>query len=131
MLMVLVSATFTVNATEEDQKRTARDIIQVLEAYAVYKMGQYDLAFERYLVLAEKGNRQGMLNVANMYADGIGVKQNRHQAFEWHRRLAESGDCIGIEAVAEAYRQGNGVSQDPEKAADWERLAARAECSFL
>ncbi|HEV8078742.1 MAG TPA: sel1 repeat family protein [Marinobacter sp.] len=104
----------------DDQTRVARDMIRVLEAYAVYKMGQYDLAFERYKALAEDGNRQGMLNVANMYAEGKGVERSDANAFQWYLRLAESGDRIGMEETAEAYRTGTGVQEDPERALYWE-----------
>jgi TPR repeat protein len=107
----------------DDQTRVARDMIRVLEAYAVYKMGQYDLAFERYIALAEDGNRQGMLNVANMYAEGKGVEQSDSNAFQWYLRLAESGDRIGIEETAKAYRTGAGVKEDAERARYWEERA--------
>jgi len=98
-------------------------MIRVLEAYAVYKMGQYDLAFERYIVLAEDGNRQGMLNVANMYAAGKGVEQSDTHAFQWYLRLAESGDRLGIAETAKAYRTGRGVQEDAERARYWEEQA--------
>lgn len=107
----------------DDQAQVARNMIKTLEAYAVYKMGQYDLAFERYLELAEKGNRQGMMNVANMYAEGKGVPQNDGKAFQWYLRLAETGDRIGMEAAAAAYRSGQGVEMDTERARYWELLS--------
>ena len=107
----------------DDQTRIARDIIRVLEAYAVYKMGQYDLAFERYMALAKDGNRQGMLNVANMYAAGKGVEKSDTNAFQWYLRLAESGDRIGMEETAGAYRTGRGVQEEAERARYWEEQA--------
>lgn len=108
----------------DDQTRVARDMIRVLEAYAVYKMGQYDLAFKRYMALAEDGNRQGLLNVANMYAAGKGVEQSDKNAFQWYLRLAESGDQFGIEETAKAYQTGTGVQQDAERARYWKEQAA-------
>ena len=111
----------------DDQTRVARDMIRVLEAYAVYKMGQYDLAFERYKALADDGNRQGMLNVANMYAEGKGVERSDTKAFQWYLRMAESGDPFGIEQTAKAYRTGTGVQQDAERARYWEEQAEAGE----
>ncbi|MBW7472495.1 tetratricopeptide repeat protein [Marinobacter sp. M216] len=122
-VLTLLSGPTPTQAFEDDQKRTARDIVKVLEAYAVYKMGQYDLAFERYLTLAKRGNRQGMLNVANMYSEGMGVEQSDAKAFRWYRRLAESGDRIGMEETARAYRTGVGVTRDEDRAIYWEHLA--------
>jgi TPR repeat protein len=107
----------------DDQARVARDLIRVLEAYAVYKMGQYDLAFERYRALAEDGNRQGMLNIANMYAAGKGTEQSHSNAFQWYLRLAELGEQSGIEQTANAYRTGRGVQQSAERARYWESQA--------
>jgi TPR repeat protein len=121
-LVVLIALVPTTTQAQpaDDQTRVARDMIRVLEAYAVYKMGQYDLAFERYLTLAKDGNRQGMLNVANMYAAGKGVEQSDANAFQWFLRLAESGDRFGIEETAKAYRTGTGVQEDMERARYWE-----------
>ena len=45
-------------AAGASQEQIAREMIQVLEAYAVYKMGDFDEAYSRYLTLAEAGNRQ-------------------------------------------------------------------------
>lgn len=109
-----------------DQDQVARDMIRVLNAYVVYKMGQYESAFEQYLELAEEGSRQGMLNVANMYAQGQGVEQSQEKAFEWYLRAAESGDTISMVEVAMAYEEGRGTALDTAKAMTWFRRAAEA-----
>lgn len=124
VLVALAPHATTVRASE-DQTRIARDMIRTLEAYAVYKMGQYDLAFERYLTLAEDGNRQGMLNVANMYSEGKGIGQSDSKAFSWYERAAEVGDQFAMEQVASAYRTGKGVQASIERARYWE-MRARA-----
>ncbi|XKF16725.1 sel1 repeat family protein [Halomonas sp. BLK-85] len=107
----------------EDQTRIAQDIIRTLDAYAVYKMGQYDRAFEQYLDLAEDGNVQGMLNVANMYSTGKGIEQSDGKALNWYQKAAEAGNRLAMQQVANAYRQGNGVKKDMKRAEDWERRA--------
>ncbi|SFR66206.1 hypothetical protein SAMN05216203_2328 [Marinobacter daqiaonensis] len=124
-LMVLPTHSETVRASD-DQTRVARDIIRTLEAYAVYKMGQYDLAFERYLALAKDGNHQGMLNAAKMYAEGKGVAQSDSESFRWYRTAAEAGVQTGMEETANAYRKGIGVQKDPERARYWETRAEEA-----
>ena len=123
VVLIALAPSTTQAQPADDQTRVARDMIRVLEAYAVYKMGQYDLAFERYIVLAEDGNRQGMLNVANMYAAGKGVEQSDTHAFQWYLRLAESGDRLGIAETAKAYRTGTGVQENVEQARYWEEQA--------
>lgn len=102
-----------------DDNRNAREMIEVLDAYTVYKMGQFDLAFERYLVLAQNGSRQGMLNVGNMYAQGLGVPQSHEKALHWYRKSAEAGDAISMEELGKAYAEGRGVAADPELSTYW------------
>lgn len=125
-LVTLIPHATTAHASD-DQTRVARDMIRTLEAYAVYKMGQYDLAFERYLALAEDGNRQGMLNVANMYSEGKGVAQSDSKAFSWYRKAAEIGDRTSMEEIASAYRTGKGVQKNAERARYWEMRAQAGE----
>lgn len=131
LLLCLLVPWSAANVAEEGtegkgQDRVAKDMIRVLNAYVVYKMGQYDSAFGQYLALAEEGNRQGMLNVANMYAQGQGVEKNHEKAFQWYLRAAESGDSISMVEVATAYEQGLGTGIDTNKAENWYRQAAQA-----
>lgn len=108
----------------EQQMGVAREMVKVLEAYAVYKMGQYDLAFERYRALAKDGSHQGMYNLANMYANGVGVEQSDTKAFEWYLKGAEAGDKLSMSAVAQAYAKGLGTEVDPSRADFWQAKAA-------
>ncbi len=109
-----------------DQDRVTGNMIRALNAYAVYKMGQYESAFGQYLELAEEGSRQGMVNVANMYAQGQGVEKSQEKAFQWYVRAAESGDSISMVEVARAYDQGVGTGVDRHQAMHWYRKAAQA-----
>jgi uncharacterized protein len=109
-----------------DQDRVTGNMIRALNAYAVYKMGQYESAFGQYLELAEEGSRQGMVNVANMYAQGQGVEKSQEKAFHWYVRAAESGDSISMVEVARAYDRGVGTGVDRHEAMHWYRKAAQA-----
>ena len=102
-------------------------MIQVLDAYAVYKMGDFDEAFERYRQLAEAGNRQGMLNLGNMYAAGLGSAADLEQALAWYQRAADAGDAIGMYEVARAHDLGLGTEADPDQAVQWYRRAAEQD----
>ena len=114
-----------VNGDESEQQMgVAREMVKVLEAYAVYKMGQYGLAFERYQALAESGSHQGMYNLANMYANGLGVEESDAKAFEWYLKGAEAGDRLSMSAVAQAYARGLGTEADPIQADFWQAKAA-------
>lgn len=124
-LIVLMGSPPAVLSDESDQQLgVAREMVRVLEAYAVYKMGQYDLAFERYQALAEAGSHQGMYNLANMYAAGLGVAENDSKAFGWYLKAAEAGNRLSMSEVARAYAYGIGTEADPERASYWRERAA-------
>ncbi|MDX1599593.1 MAG: tetratricopeptide repeat protein [Marinobacter sp.] len=111
---------------DEEQLGVAREMIGVLNAYAVYKMGRYDEASEQYRILAEKGSRQAMLNVANMYSQGLGTEQSDSLAFRWYLEAAKAEDAIGMMEAARAYEQGRGVDKDAALAEHWYLESASA-----
>ncbi len=111
-------------AQPADDNRIAREMIQALDAYAVYKMGQFEEAYARYKALAEVGNHQGMLNLANMLAAGEGVEKDPVKALHWYRKAAEDGSAIGMYEVGRAYQEGQGVAADPAQALEWYQRAA-------
>ncbi len=88
--LVFMAPNATTAQASDDQIRVAREMIRTLEAYAVYKMGQYDLAFERYLSLAEDG-RIAMEQVESAYRTGKGVQKDTERAEYWEMR-ARAGD---------------------------------------
>jgi TPR repeat protein len=107
----------------------AREAVEALEAYAVYKMAQYPEAFERFLALAQKDNIQGMLNVANMLQAGLGTARDEGAAFEWYRQAADHGSAIGMFYTGQALLQGLGTGADPKRARYWLRRAAETGSS--
>lgn len=102
------------------------EMVEALKAYAVYKMGQYEEAYAAWLALAEKGNTQGILNVANMLEAGKGVPRDPAAAVAWWRRGAELDDSLSIHSLSRAYREGLGVPADQAEA---DRLLERAAAS--
>src|SRR5690554_8074942 len=94
---------FALYADESEQQMgVAREMVQVLEAYAVYKMAKYDLAFERYQTLAESGSHQGIYNLANMYANGTGGEQRDAKEYERYWKGAKAGDSLCMHTVTQA-----------------------------
>lgn len=127
LIVLLVSPPAVCSDESDQQMGVAREMVKVLEAYAVYKMGQYDLAFERYEALAQSGSQQGMYNLANMYAAGLGVAKSDSKAFEWYLKAAQAGDRLSMSEVARAYADGVGAEADPERASYWRERAAVAD----
>ena len=113
------------SASNANQDRVKREMIQTLEAYAVYKMAQFEDAFDKFKSLAERGNLQGMLNIANMYQAGEGVEKNPTLALEWYLKGSERGDPRAMFNVAQAYEQGLGVISDHDIALKYYHLAAQ------
>lgn len=131
LLLALLCCAPPVQAADDanNQQRIAREMIQVLDAYAVYKMGDFAEAYVLYKKLAEAGNRQGMLNLGNMHAAGLAVPQDHTQALHWYQRAADSGDSIGLYEVGRAHELGLGTPKDASQAATWYLRAAELDNS--
>jgi len=69
--------------------KASREAVESLEAYAVYKMGQYDEARIKWLSLASRNNPSAMINLANMAEQGQGVPRDLNKAAEWLRKAAD------------------------------------------
>lgn len=122
---LLVSAVM-LSQPSADEDRVSREAVEALEAYAAYKMAQFPEAYRRFLLLAQKNNVQGMLNVANMLQAGQGVVRDQTAALDWYRRAAERGSAIGMFYTGQAYLHGRGTAIDRQQAADWLRRAVEA-----
>jgi len=98
--------------------------VQSLEAYAKYKMGQYEEARHIWLMLAEKNNTSAIINLANIYEQGQGVERDLVKSVEWLMKAAELNDTRGQYQLAMAYEKGLGVERNLDQAAYWLRKAA-------
>ncbi len=107
-----------------EHDRASTEAVQSLNAYAAYKMGDYETARQRWEALAAHDNTSAMLNLANLYAQGQGVERDEQRAADWLRRAAEFGDPRAQVELGLAYESGLGVPREPQTAADWFRLAA-------
>ena len=78
--------------------------------------------FERAAV---KGHMDSMRHLANIYAEGKGMKPNLEKAFKWLLKLAEHKDKPSMNKVAAMFEKGQGVKKDIEKALYWYRESAK------
>ncbi|WP_404383844.1 tetratricopeptide repeat protein [Caenispirillum salinarum] len=103
----------------------SRQAVAGLEAYAAYKMGDYDTARSLWEALAAKGNTTAMVNLANLFEQGQGTPADRAAALEWTRRAAEAGDTRAMVSLGVAHEGGaSGLPRDLEAAERWFRKAA-------
>ena len=63
----------------------------VAQSDRLYKLGDYDNAFPRYLKMAEFGDKFSQFRLAVMYELGRGVDKDLVQAFAWSYVAAETG----------------------------------------
>jgi len=117
----------SVAAAQEEfgtRDRNSVEAVESLNAYAAYKLGDYETARERWLSLAERGNTSAMINIANLYDQGQGVARDQAAALEWLELAAELEDPRAQLELGLAYEKGQGVERDPKRAAEWFRQAA-------
>ena len=98
--------------------------VESLNAYAAYKLGDYEAARDAWLDLAAKDNTSAMLNLANLYAQGQGVDRDPAAAVQWLEKAAALDDPRAQFELGIAHEKGVGVDRDPQAAAEWFRKAA-------
>jgi len=95
------------------------------------RMQNQPLAYRFYVAAAECGNADAMANVANCYANGIGIDKDLNKAFEYYKQSAEQGNRLGMSNLGGwCYLWGNGVERDVDKAVYWLAKAAD-ECGDI
>lgn len=90
-----------------------------LKAYAVFKMGQYDEAKAIWEELAKKGNTTALINLANLYEQGNGVKKDKKESMKYIQKAAELGDYRAQYDLGIEYEKGIYVKRDIDKAEYW------------
>lgn len=97
---LLTAAAHPAAAQQEGRDNAAVQAVEALEAYAVYKMGMYELARQRWEALAAKDNPTAMVNLAAMASQGQGGPRDEASAEMWLRKAADLGDARAIEELA-------------------------------
>jgi TPR repeat protein len=66
----------------------------------------------------------GQYNLAYLYEQGTGVKQDEKEAAKWYQLAADGGDPIAQYDIGQRYKLGLGVSTNLIQAFKWLTLAA-------
>ncbi len=114
---VMLAATIG-QAGEDDEQRFA-------EGLEAYDAGDFDTAIEAWRPLAEAGNLEAQVSLAEFYLNGLGVAADPAVAAAWYRRAAEAGDPVAQLNLGDFYARGLGVVRDSVEAFVWFDLAAR------
>lgn len=76
----------------------------------------YKLAFECYLIAANKNNGDAQCKLGLFYEWGNGVEKDEKTAFEWYSRSYTNGVINGQYCLALCYRDAFGTAKNQEKA---------------
>ncbi len=114
---VMLAAT-SGRAGEDDERRFA-------EGLEAYDAGDFETAIEAWRPLAEAGDLEAQVSVAEFYLNGLGVTTDPAAAVAWYRRAAEAGDPVAQLNLGDLYARGLGVAPDPVEAFVWFDLAAQ------
>ena len=76
-------------------------------------------------LMADKGVAKGQYDLALMYANGEGLKQNNKKALELFQKAAEQGYRLAENNLGVMYHNGLGTKQDYKKAIVWYKKAAK------
>ena len=93
------------------------------DASAAYERGDYATALRLYRPLAENGDPDAQINLANMYFDGNGVLQDYAESVKWYMAAADQGSADARIALGFLYEYGEAVPQDYVQAYKWFDLA--------
>lgn len=101
---------------------TARaDFAAGLEAY---DGGDYAAAVAAWLPLAEAGDAEAQVALADLYLYGQGVPADPARAADWYRRAAVQGDALAQLNLGDLYSRGVAVPRDLIRAYAWLSLSA-------
>jgi TPR repeat protein len=83
----------------------------------------YTTALQLLRPLAESGNPDAQINLANMYFDGQGVPQDYAESVKWYLSAADQGSVDAQIALGFLYEYGDAVPLDFVQAHKWFDLA--------
>jgi len=121
LLLVLCSVTLPLNADN------STDAVTSLQAYAKFKSGDYEQARAIWQQLADKGNTTALINLANLFQQGMGVSKDQRQALHYIRQAAELGDARAQYELGMEFEKGQLVERDLQQASRWLHKSAQQD----
>ncbi len=95
------------------------------DGLAAFDAGDYQQAAAEWRPLAEAGDVEAQLALADLYRNGLGVPLDLAAALAWYRRAADQGVALAQLNLGDFYSQGLGVPRDQVRAYMWFALAAK------
>jgi len=95
-----------------------------------YNAGQYEQALTLWEPYAKEGNVKAQYNVAKLYYDGNGVKQNYRKALYWYVQASDQEYAKAYAQIGLMYCKGEGVLKSYKKAVPYIQLAFDNGCKY-
>ena len=99
-------------------------------AYGAYQRGLYVTAFREATarIARNRDDAAAMTLLAELYNQGLGVKQSAKDAAEWYQLAARRGDAHAMASLGLMAADGRGMPKNAAQARDWfEKAAAKNE----
>lgn len=96
------------------------------EAYGAFQRGFYLTAFQKALPRAQLGDPAAQTMIAELLAQGLGVRRDTKNAAFWYSKAAEGGDATSMFKYALILIEGRDVPRDRKAADVWMKKAADA-----
>jgi TPR repeat protein len=98
---------------------------QLDEGMSAFQQRDYKKALAVWTELAEQGDVSAQINLANMYAKGLGAKKDRAQAMKWLEKAADQGNQEAMFDLGQLYGTQYGeIKADHELSLKWYLKAA-------
>lgn len=94
------------------------------DAASAYLLGDYVTAVRIWRPMAEGGDADAQYSLGLMYANGLGVSKDDHEAAYWFRKASDGRIAKAQNNLGLMYSTGRGVPKDDQQAAFWFREAA-------
>ena len=92
--------------------------------FTSYSKKKADLHFNEVKLTAIDGDADAQFELAGLYAEGDGVKQNLTEAVKWYRKAAEQGHDGAQYKLGLSYQNGKGVPKSDTDAYIWLNISA-------
>jgi TPR repeat protein len=90
-----------------------------------YSKGDFKLALQEWMPLAEGGDATAQNSVGALYDHGLGVDEDDATAVYWYQLAADQSLPLAMRNIANMYAGGHGVPFDEALAESWYEKAAR------
>ena len=93
------------------------------EGLVAYDAGDYETARNIWEDLADKGNIEALLALAQLYEDGLGIEPDLRRSRNLYRQAALAGDGLGALNYGDFLFRGLGGAKDPVQGYLWMKRA--------